>query len=264
MSFPSSPRVVYRRNPLVQVICQLRFPTILEIGTEDPADFQKLIRQKYPLYNRQADSSPVSSRIPKEIGELMGRFGIAIGGPGTHKFTTEDETRSISLTTEFVAITEDAYVRWENLRPEIDLMVKSLVEVYKPAFFARIGLRYQDEIDKDSLGLESEPWNNLIKSEMLGLLGVSYLEKGIVESESTSLCSIDDQVPGAKIRIRQGLVARPEQNHIYRIDADLFVESHKGAEDVLPILDQLNRTGGNFFRWAITDQLAHALEPQAI
>jgi uncharacterized protein (TIGR04255 family) len=45
MTFPEdSPRVIYGRNPLEQVICQIRFPTILKIDTELPAAFQEQIR----------------------------------------------------------------------------------------------------------------------------------------------------------------------------------------------------------------------------
>ena len=34
----------YARSPLVEVICQLRFPAILSIGANDPVDFQEAIR----------------------------------------------------------------------------------------------------------------------------------------------------------------------------------------------------------------------------
>src|SRR5689334_11739505 len=52
MPFPDSPRVIFRNNPRVQVIAQLRFPTILSIGSVDPARFQELIRDEYPLYRK--------------------------------------------------------------------------------------------------------------------------------------------------------------------------------------------------------------------
>ena len=52
MPFPESERVVFRRNTLAEVICQLRFPPILEIAAKDPAAFQEQIRAEYPLYQR--------------------------------------------------------------------------------------------------------------------------------------------------------------------------------------------------------------------
>jgi hypothetical protein len=41
--FPPSSRVVYRRAPLIEVVCQLRFPTLLSIESKPPADFQERI-----------------------------------------------------------------------------------------------------------------------------------------------------------------------------------------------------------------------------
>ena len=40
MLFSSHPRTHYRNAPVHEVICQLRFPTILSINTVEPADFQ--------------------------------------------------------------------------------------------------------------------------------------------------------------------------------------------------------------------------------
>ena len=50
MKFPESPRVRYSRNPLLEVICQLRFPKILSIETEVPVGFQEDIRSEYPVF----------------------------------------------------------------------------------------------------------------------------------------------------------------------------------------------------------------------
>lgn len=44
-------RVKYNRCPLVEVIFQLRFPTILSINSKQPADFQEKIRKEYPFYD---------------------------------------------------------------------------------------------------------------------------------------------------------------------------------------------------------------------
>ena len=48
----SEVRCLYRRNQLVEVICQLRFPEILSIGTQVPDAFQEAIRDAFPQYRR--------------------------------------------------------------------------------------------------------------------------------------------------------------------------------------------------------------------
>ena len=116
MPFPESERVVYQHNPLVEVICQLRFPTILEIGATAPAAFQKKIRSIYPLYQRD-DPSTV---FPKERARFLEGFSFPRTAELlTHKFLTEDGQRFISLTQEFVAVTEKQYRRWEDFRQQV-------------------------------------------------------------------------------------------------------------------------------------------------
>ena len=50
MLFAPYERYQYARAPLVEVICQLRFPTILSIGAKEPAEFQEAIRKDLPQY----------------------------------------------------------------------------------------------------------------------------------------------------------------------------------------------------------------------
>ena len=52
MLFPDAKRTIYKNNVLEQVICQLRFPTILKIDTEVPSRFQEVIRHRFPIYKQ--------------------------------------------------------------------------------------------------------------------------------------------------------------------------------------------------------------------
>ena len=54
--FPDAPRVMYERNPLVEVICQVRFPPVLRIEAQLPDAFQDRIRDVFPIYNDKMGS----------------------------------------------------------------------------------------------------------------------------------------------------------------------------------------------------------------
>ncbi|MCH7755956.1 TIGR04255 family protein, partial [candidate division KSB1 bacterium] len=56
MPFPEVKRVIYKKNPLDRVICQLRFSPILKIDAEIPAEFQDMIRADFPNYSEKTDS----------------------------------------------------------------------------------------------------------------------------------------------------------------------------------------------------------------
>ena len=50
MLFSYYDRYQYAVNPLVEVICQLRFPAILSISAKEPAAFQEAVRRDFPRY----------------------------------------------------------------------------------------------------------------------------------------------------------------------------------------------------------------------
>ena len=46
--FSQEPRRLLRKNQLMEVICQFRFPEILAISAKPPVDFQEAIRDEFP------------------------------------------------------------------------------------------------------------------------------------------------------------------------------------------------------------------------
>ena len=53
--FEPKDRVRYEKNQIVNVVCQLRFPTILAISAREPAEFQEAVRGDYPVYQRRME-----------------------------------------------------------------------------------------------------------------------------------------------------------------------------------------------------------------
>jgi uncharacterized protein (TIGR04255 family) len=262
MPFPESPREVYRRNPLKEVLCQLRFPTVLQITSESPADFQNAVRKRYPLYGEDTPSTG----LPKEISEILAALSIPkqIHEP-VHKFSTEDELRFISLNQEFLAMTETQYTEWACFRKELKSAEEALSDIYAPAFYTRIGLRYQDVIDKNELSLEKYEWRDLLNESFLGELGTPILSDHIDQIRTETLIRLQS-VPGGIVKIRHGLAKSSETDQdLYLIDQDFFVETKRSTSDeAFSTLDEFNRLGGRLFRWAIKRKLRVALEPDIL
>ncbi len=256
MPFPESKRVIYRKNPLAEVICQLKFPTILAISAEEPADFQERIRSKYPLYRRAE-----GAEVPREISDLLSRVGVKFLEDGTHTFLADDSSRFISLNKEFVAVTDKGYVRWEEFRERVELAKQAVEDVYQPAFYSRVGLRYQDIIDKASIGLAKASWDELLNPPIAGILGATEVRNIVAHMRTEALLELSDVIPGGQVRILHGLAPSANGRHQYFIDADFFTEERSGHDDVFAVLDHFNRLAGNFFRWTITPKLKRALHP---
>jgi uncharacterized protein (TIGR04255 family) len=227
MPFPDSPRVIYAQNPLIEVICQLRFPSILLIDSEPPAKFQERIRKAYPLYkeNQLAD---MKLELPPEIVKLSGgAFPASLRTSRvSYDFVSADQIWKVGLTRDFLSLSTTRYERWEDFKAHLLEPLSALIEVYSPSFFSRIGLRYRDLIDRGRLGLKDVPWSRLLKEH--------------------------------------GLPEESEDQLLYLIDSDFSFNGRTEVNDAIAKLDTFNRKSGRLFRWCITQELHDSMEPRSL
>ena len=110
MLFSDHPRTHYRNAPAHEVICQLRFPSILTINSVEPADFQEAIRAEFPQYARRQDAAP-----PRITGLGSPNPKVEQQPPGpNHNFVSEDNQWKLNLTKDFIALSTVHYPGWEE------------------------------------------------------------------------------------------------------------------------------------------------------
>jgi uncharacterized protein (TIGR04255 family) len=255
MTFPESQRVVYAADTLVEVVCQLNFPPVLSIGSETPVALQDRLRAIYPLY---ATVQPLGA--PPELAALIQQLPNQLPQSMQHRFTTADEQRSITVGPRMLAVTTSNYDEWPVFLEEIETARAAVEEIYRPAFYGRVGLRYQDVIDQEAIGLDA-PWSELITPTLLGLFGASEPEIRNAVKESGANVRLElDGAQGAFVHINHGLAQRENSDHrVYLIDADYFTERQIQGGEVREQLEYFNAEAGRLFRWAITDTLRDAL-----
>jgi uncharacterized protein (TIGR04255 family) len=257
---PESGRIIYRNNPLVEVVCQLKFPPVLRVESELPAEFQEAIRTDYPIY-----TEPHASLIPEglhpEIARLVGSILPAPGGK-THEFISEDQTWKLTLCRDFIALKCSKYERWEHFRQRFRGPFDELVQIYRPAFFSRIGLRYQNAIRRRTLGLEGVDWGELLQPYIAGTLSSSISSDVEDVLQVVSLRLPENR---GKITMRHGLVRDSTTNEVcYAIDNDFYTEEKTLVADALEKLDYYNGYSGRVFRWSVKERLDRAMEPQPV
>lgn len=266
MTFPKSERVIFSKNPLRSVICQIRYPPILTIEAEIPAKFQESVRQDFPQFEEIHESEKVSlpesiaSIVPKEMLE-----SLPARRNRRYQFMTKDQTWIISLTKDFVALEAKSYTRWEEFRTYMELVLTAILEVYKPTCFLRIGLRYQNIIDRDNLGLESTAWHELIARFILGPLAQDESVSDVVLHHGTFSLRLNDI--GDFVRVRHGLGSDTEDKpgtEKYVLDNDFYtdVENPVEVENALGRLDTYNSLNRDLFNWCITCGLQAAMGPE--
>src|SRR6266540_2022315 len=213
--FPASPRVIYAKAPLRQVICQLRFPPILRIESTAPADFQDRIRATFPLLERQVQQMNLVEGVPAEFAQLL------VNAPtGTsYIFRTEDQSHTLTLAPDWLAFSTTKYTRWEAFRALLDPPLNALIEIYKPTFFSRIGLRYQNSIQRSALNLTEHRWADLLRPEILGALALPQFEANIVEVRKSIRVKLPDGSGAVFVQHGFGGNQGRDQN-IYLLDFD--------------------------------------------
>jgi uncharacterized protein (TIGR04255 family) len=261
MVFPDAPRVIYRKNPLDRVICQLRFPPILRIETEVPAQFQERIRKDFPDF-KEKEELILPQKMRQELPvELVGR--IIPSETKNYEFLSESEDGiwKVNLTRTFVALTTTKYRRWEEFRERLQNPLNALIEIYEPAHFSRIGLRYIDIIKRSELHLDDVDWKELLQPYIIGLLGSTTINKQVQTLEAKYEISLDDQ--GGVARIVTGLVEHNKEV-CFLIDTDFYDTSKTETSKVANKLEKFHVLASRLIQWLITKRLHKAMEPETL
>lgn len=245
-------RVKYGKNPLAEVIYQLRFPTILNINATDPVQFQEAIKKDYPFYRKIIQENEfvvndVKSSVIKEIN---------------HEFVSADKKSKVNLTSSFMAISSLTYNQWESFRETIKAIREVFESIYQPPFYTRVGLRYKDVIDRTRFGLQDKGWIDLIQPSVLGIINVSNqstLKQWSVNSEFT--------YEGTDIATKQQLnlaIKVDDPLPVMVFDCDYFKMGNLQIDTIYEISNQLHDKSSTFLRNSITEELHQAMNPQAL
>ncbi|NMQ20805.1 TIGR04255 family protein [Candidatus Competibacter phosphatis] len=261
-------RVRYTKNPLVEVVAQVRFPRVLEIDDQLPSDFQRALRQDYPLLEVQEETLAVMiGQGPNKMmaDDLPRRTTV-------YHFIAPDRVWRISLASEFLALTCTNYEKWEDFRPRMMVGLETVAKLYPIIYWTRLGLRYRDLINRENIGLTNVSWRELLAPFLLGATIADPLieddsipETDVLAAQSYVSFQLEDCVLG----LRHGIV-RKEQNgdsSAYQIDADFYLDNQIARFDLDAIkrhLDRFHANAGAVFRGCIQERLHDALDPQPI
>lgn len=265
MLFSDVKRVIFKKNPLVQVICQLRFPRILLINEKPPSGFQERIRAKYPIFNSGVEQ--LHQFVMGQGMDVSPKF-VQNEQSAIYSFSSDDGVWQINLTSTYLALITTEYKRWEDFLSRLQEPLSALMEEYSPAFFERVGLRYVDAYSRSKLSIDSQmPWVDLFKPFILGFLSNNEIADEVKGYTATTELNIGK---GAEVRVvtstgfigDEAFKQDPEVSFI--VDSDFSFNMRKTQEELNDSLEYLHENASRLINNIITDNLYSAMEPEEI
>lgn len=247
---PPPEEVPLPNAPLVRVIAQVRFSSILSVqSAEFIAPFQEAIRATYPvLHQGHAQSLIIGNQVV-----ATGQKQVA------WRFTDLDGAWRVSLAPEFVALETTAYTSRGDFIDRMQTILAAIAKHLGSVFVQRVGLRYIDRVTGDAL----EDITELIRPEMLGIF-TTPLWQHAQHAISDALLNIPDN--GGQIRTRWGhlpagstldpnaIEALDERSWILDIDMSSPWQRPFAADR---LIEDIGRFAGriySMFRWSVTEE----------
>lgn len=270
MKIKTSRRVVYAHNPIVEVVCQVRFSRLLALDTHSPVKFQEQFAgSDYPTLTVDFPPSIQISWNQARSPQLSS--DVATASPVYH-FASKDGLSKVSLSSEFIAFSCQTYSSWEIFRTELMRVVTAFMNIYPAALPTRVGLRYRDLILREALGLQGTPWDELLSP----LVGGIFNAKSCFDSDSVderSIAHLGAQVglslDDCELLLHTALLRSSDgaEQQAFLIDSDFYMESPKHNLSFVEIeksLEPLHTSAGAIFHHCIKEKLHDALGPLPI
>lgn len=249
-------RVKYEKCPLVEVIFQLRFPTILSINANEPAEFQEAIRKQFPFYEEG-----IEQQNELLITPVIGQAQMKTTQNKNYSFVSADNMYKVNLTSTFLSVSTLNYSQWEEFNEKIKYAAGIFEKIYEPAFYTRVGLRYIDVIERSTLELADRKWTDLIQTHVLGIAAIEDYRVNSYLSEA----EFKDSQDGVNTKTHFEFVhANGNDETSLLIDCDYYKNDATSTEQMLAVAECLHVHSSRFLRTAITEELHNAMKPVEI
>lgn len=246
MTFPATSPEVYAQNFIREAVCQVRFPRLLEIDSQLPVQFQKLLRDDFPFL---------------EVREL---FGLAVGGGGEGSSGAASPTRTtvydfknakgdttVALCSDYVSVVTTRYVDWATLRGHLVRALVATSDCYEPGIRVRAGLRYVNVIP--SFGVA---WESVLQPPLVGPFST---DQRAAVTGWTSQTAFD--VGSSRQLNLMSAFGDEDGEKKFLLDLDVFSEGPGPfrADELATEFDEMNRAATDAFNWAKGPALDRAL-----
>ncbi|NQE53126.1 hypothetical protein C5S29_05995 [ANME-1 cluster archaeon GoMg3.2] len=238
----------YKKNFLSNVVFKLDFPTLSDYGPEKTGEFQKLVKKDFQILEEQKVIK-IEHKF-KETKEIEAKTTEI----PKWAFFNKTKTRIISFEFDNIIVEFKEYTHFEDFLKIIDMVTKSLFELFPSIVSTRLGLRYINQINLE----EKHPfeWDNLLNKSLLDSMNF-FSDK---EDMSRYITLIELNKEDYRLRFQYGIANSLYPSPIIRkefvLDYDCFTfESLEKTEEILGKVKEFNEVISNMFEKSIEDGL---------
>jgi uncharacterized protein (TIGR04255 family) len=256
---PPAPPFHLQNHQLAQVLCQIRFSTVLRINQDDAViAFQEAIRQTYPRYAKQQAMAMLIT--PQGVQQQP-------APAAQHRFDDSDGIFTAILTPDFVALETSRYADIDDFVSRVVALAETVEEHYAPAEIQRVGLRFINELRLTSADPKAE-MREAVTPALLGASGADELVGAVTGAQQILELSGDD----SRMLVRHGLhlqggttvdpLGQPQQSNprlappFYLMDIDAFAERsvRYSIDGIETTVREFNDDIRSFFAWGVREE----------
>lgn len=235
VQFQSNNLNIFRKSLVTSVVCEFRFPTLIELGdAKPPARFVKALRKKYPHIETATDVS---------FG-----FGGSSESSHSHIFRALRGGWSVSLKHSSLTIETNTYTGYEELLDRALEAVEAAEPIIDADFWTRIGLRYVNHLPG-----RYDPIRNKWINPALTAQFADGIFRGVNEFATRLLLNAED----GGCLLQTSLKRNPKNGEVFVppdfvVDVDAF-RNEVALSDSKSTLDAMHAQAFNCFDWSLGD-----------
>ena len=247
--FPQREDVRLERAPLAEVICQVRFPPILRIASEQPVAFQEWVREQFPQLE-------VEQGVLVHMEPLGATPPSAKPEPRIFRFKSPDGNTTVSLALNFYALSTTSYTHWKDFLELLQLVNEAAREVYNLPYAVRVGLRYINRLTFENTGTSSvrELWE-ILRPELTALLRKDCWDEPVEMLNQLLITGEENE----RLTLRSGF--RGEEEPVFLLDFDYYAEGNIPLENLSALCQRYHDVIYNAFRWCIREEKLAVFAP---
>ena len=243
LNLPEVERKSFNKNFLHSVVIEFRFPTLLEIAENLPAELQKQARPIFPHYNRAHVANLTPHGSDHEVA---------------HEFVSKSKKERLRLNQSSLSITFYDYKSYESFKEVVLSALSIFVPYLETNFFTRVGLRYINNINTPNIRTEMSEW---INKPLVG-----YISDGSIQRLNELKMEVGGDVDEiSKFHFRCGLIPKssdkdpiPSDKVTFLLDYDYYTEDVE-VDDAEKLMDKYHDINLKFFWWSLGEKAKREL-----